>query len=107
MQLIGFVYKKGETVQKTEKFSVRDLVIERPDKSNMPIKFQLKNDKCKLIDLINIGDEVNVRFDVVGNEWKGAYYVNLELLEIQVLSKASTVSDQIDNTQLNTDDLPF
>ena len=67
----------------------------------------LKNDKCKLIDLINIGDEVNVRFDVVGNEWKGAYYVNLELLEIQVLSKASTVSDQIDNTQLNSDDLPF
>jgi len=40
-------------------------------------------DKTSLLDGLNEGDEVDVSFNVRGNEYNGKYYVNLQAWKLQ------------------------
>ena len=59
-------------------FTKREFVIETSgDKYPQKIKFELKKDKCGLIDKYAIGTEITVHFNIDGNEYNGKYFVNL------------------------------
>ena len=59
-----------EAVQVTEKFKKREFVL-IDDSSAYPqyINFQLVQDKCELIDGIQIGQRIEVNFNLRGREW--------------------------------------
>ena len=60
----------GEAVQVTEKFKKREFVL-IDDSSQYPqfINFQLVQDKCELIDGVQIGQRIEVNFNLRGREW--------------------------------------
>lgn len=45
--------------------------------------FQLTNDKCDLADKVKPGDNVDVSFDIVGNESRDRFFVNLNAYRIE------------------------
>ena len=61
----------GEAVQVTEKFKKRAFVL-IDDSSQYPqyINFQLVQDKCELIDGFQVGQCIEVNFNLRGREWK-------------------------------------
>lgn len=61
---------KNDTVQVSEKFSKREFVL--TDASSMypqDILFQLTQDKCNLLDAVNVNDQIEVSFNLRGREW--------------------------------------
>ena len=69
-KLAGTVKVVNPTVQVSEKFSKREFVIS--DTSGMypqDILFQLTQDKCTLLDGVNMNDQIEVSFNLRGREW--------------------------------------
>lgn len=73
MELIGRLVEKMDVVVVNERFRRRDFVIEIVNQRNPQysdvIQFQLSNDNCERIDALQIGDEVQVTFDIRGRKW--------------------------------------
>lgn len=90
--LTGRLVHIGETQQKTESFSVREFVIDTEAQYSSLIKFQLANDRCKLLDKYSIGNQVEVHFNVQGRKWekegKDNYFVTLAAWKIVGLDAA-------------------
>lgn len=73
MELSGKLVEKMDVVVINERFRRRDFVIEivnprNPQYSDV-IQFQLSNDNCERIDGFQIGDEIQVTFDIRGRKW--------------------------------------
>lgn len=69
-KLTGKIKKIDATVQVSEKFSKREVVV--TDESSMypqDILFQATQDKCALLDTFSVGDIIDVSFNVRGREW--------------------------------------
>lgn len=67
----GSLVVKEEIVKKTETFSVREFVIEvAGERFSDFVKFQLSNDKCALLDSFQLGDLMEVSFNVRGRKWE-------------------------------------
>jgi hypothetical protein len=69
-KLSGTVKVVNPTVQVSEKFSKREFVV--TDTSGMypqDILFQLTQDKCTLLDGVNVNDSIEVSFNLRGREW--------------------------------------
>ncbi|TNE53205.1 MAG: DUF3127 domain-containing protein [Bacteroidetes bacterium] len=69
-KLQGVVKVVNPTVQISDKFSKREFVV--TDNSSMypqDILFQLVQDKCSLLDGINVNDQIEVSFNIRGREW--------------------------------------
>lgn len=69
-KLTGTVKVVNDTVQISEKFSKREFVV--TDTSSMypqDILFQLTQDKCSMIDGVNVNDQIEVSFNIRGREW--------------------------------------
>jgi single-strand DNA-binding protein len=59
-------------------FSKREFVVTTADsKYPQDLKFEVVKDKCEILDRYKEGQEVQVNFDIRGNEYNGKYYVNL------------------------------
>jgi single-strand DNA-binding protein len=64
-------------------FSKREFVVTTPDdRFPQDIKLEMVKDKCALLDGISVGQEVEVDFDLRGNEYNDKYYVNLTAWQI-------------------------
>lgn len=70
MEYQAFVRKVNDTVQVTEKFKKRELIV-TDDAPSYPqiIMFEFTQDKCSLLDDINGGDEVKITFNLNGREY--------------------------------------
>jgi hypothetical protein len=69
-KLSGTLKVKNDTVQVSDKFSKREFVLN--DASSMypqDILFQLTQDKCNLLDAVNVGEQIEVSFNLRGREW--------------------------------------
>lgn len=69
-KLQGTIKVVNPTVQVSEKFSKREFVL--TDSSSMypqDILFQLTQDKCALLDGIQVNDQIEVSFNLRGREW--------------------------------------
>jgi hypothetical protein len=116
-ELTGKLVFKTETQQRTEKFKVREFVVEVTeevkDKAySQLIKLQASNERTAVLDDINIGDEVKVHFNLRGSKWekdgKTSYFTNLDAWKIETLSKAEK-KEAITEAELvqPADGLPF
>ncbi len=89
-EVVGKLYKKFNTENKTQTFRAREFVIEIPD-GNYPqmIKFQLVQDRCDILDAYQEGDEIKVFFDLRGREWNEKFFTNLNAWRIEKTSAES------------------
>lgn len=76
-------------------FSKREFVVTTSsDKYPQDLKFEVVKDKCSLLDSFEAGQDVQVTFDIRGNEYNGKYFVNLSCWKIQASSEASPGSSR-------------
>lgn len=74
----------GDTQSFPSGFTKREFVVTTAaDKYPQDLKFEVVKDKCPLLDPFQIGQEVQVNFDIRGNEYNGKYYVSLACWKIQ------------------------
>ena len=131
-EIAGKLIVKGETQQVSDRFKKREFVIEKEEqKGEMTftdtIKFQLVQDKCDLLDDVNLNDELKISFNIKGNRWEKngnvSYFVNLDAWRVEKLSgtdagagsgsfgaaaaEAPFPSSEPDISGQEDDDLPF
>ncbi len=80
-ELTGKLFEKYDTQQMNDNFKKRDFVIEVVTNLNGNqftdyIKLQLTQDRCNLIDMININDYIKVNFNIKGRKWEKEGNVN-------------------------------
>jgi hypothetical protein len=74
-------------------FSKREFVVTTAaDKYPQDLKFEIVKDKCSLLDPFEVGQDVEVYFDIRGNEYNGKYYVNLSCWKIQAAGAGGTAA---------------
>lgn len=126
-KLTGTVKVLKDTVQVTDTFSKREFVIN--DASGMypqDILFQAVQDRCALLDGFQVGEQVEVSFNIRGREWTSPqgevkYFNTLDAWRVEKAGQtmpAGGPSDMNLNTSTETstsatteaaddDDLPF
>ena len=122
MVIEGKLYAKFDTQQITDTFRKREFVVEYVDNPLYPqyIKFELMQDRCALIDSVELGDRVEVTFNLRGREWTNPqgekkYFTTLDAWRIQKVQaengvpagQAQPVYDMADLASDEADDLPF
>ena len=94
-KLQGTVKVLNSTVQVSEKFSKREFVVtESTGMYPQDILFQSTQDKCALLDAVQIGDQVEVSFNLRGREWTSPqgevkYFNTLEAWRIEKVGAAA------------------
>ena len=91
-ELAGKLIEKFDVNQVSDTFRKRDFVIEKTENQGGKeftdhIKFQLTQDRCNLIDNVNLQDEIRVSFNIRGRRWvkdnNVSYFTNLEAWKIE------------------------
>jgi len=106
MEVKGKLIVKNDTVAVSEKFSKRTFVIKTDETYPQEIELQLTQDKCNLIDGINLGDELNVSINIMGRSWTNPqgevkYFNTLQAWKIQREAAAPS------SAPAPKEDLPF
>ena len=117
-EINGRLAEKYETQKVSDRFQKREFVLEVKSNSATGyefvdfIKFQSTQDKCALLDQVNIDDTVKVSFNLRGRKWEKdgqvSYFTNLEAWRIEKLSSESgepTSETPIENSEPS--DAPF
>jgi hypothetical protein len=125
MELNGKLHAIFEIKEKTPTFRTREFVVEVVDEKFSQyqyIKFELVNDKCKLIDNFKLGQSITVNFNITGREWTNPegekiYFNSLRAWKIDLAetedypSSADEVIDSTLNNELeeetNSPEPPF
>lgn len=114
MQITGILKEKFETKTVSDKFKKREFVVTIDGTTPYPqhISCQLTQDKVDLINTVNIGDEVEVHFNLRGREWNGPqgvkYFNTIEAWRIVKLQDAPAEQEpKLMTPPSNNDDLPF
>ena len=73
-ELTGKLIEKFDVVQVSDTFRKREFVIEKTENQGGMeftdhIKFQLTQDRCNLLDNLNLQDEIRVNFNIRGRRW--------------------------------------
>jgi Domain of unknown function (DUF3127) len=80
----------GDTQNFPSGFTKREFVVTTAaDKYPQDLKFEVVKDKCPLLDPFELGQDVQVNFDIRGNEYNGKYFVNLACWKIQAAGEPS------------------
>jgi hypothetical protein len=124
-ELTGRLVEKYNEQKVTDSFRKREFVVETRESKNdrefiEAIKFQLTQDKCALLDNVNLNEDVKITFNLRGRRYekdgKVSYFTNLEAWRVDSLSKGSSAPaqqqssqpmEQVSNTSAPDDDLPF
>ncbi|HTB07559.1 MAG TPA: DUF3127 domain-containing protein [Bacteroidia bacterium] len=123
-ELNGIVKLKRDEQKVSDSFKKREFVV-TDNSSQYPqhILFQLTQDRCRLLDNVNVGDDVKVSFFIRGREWTGKdggavkYFTSLDAYRVEKSGSAKGYSGESqeptysDNAALpaaeENDDLPF
>jgi hypothetical protein len=90
-EAVGKIKLISETQNFPSGFSKREFVVTTGnDKYPQDLKFEIVKDKCPLLDSFETGQEVQVSFDIRGNEYNGKHYVSLSCWKIQAANGASS-----------------
>lgn len=87
MDLKGELIRIYDTKQVSEKFALREFVIETKEQYPQSIILQVSQDKCKILDNYKLGDLVQVSINVRGRKWtdkegKDRFFNTLEVWKI-------------------------
>jgi hypothetical protein len=121
MKITGKIIEIKETQQVSETFRKRNIVVEYVEDSAYPeyVTFELIKDKCDLVDGFEVGEEIEVSFNLRGRKWitpegETRYFNSLHAWRLEALNKNnSQVSNKsaeksVDSIErLADDDLPF
>lgn len=106
MQITGKIHEIGQVQNITDKFKKRDIVIEYAENPQYPeyIRLEATQDKVSLFDKFNVGDNVEVFFNLRGRAVKGNYFNSLVVWRI-----AAAEGQEVPTIGNNGggDDLPF
>ena len=108
-----------ETQQISDRFQKREFILEIKESNNAGfefveyVKFQATQDKCSLLDKVQVNDMVKVGFNLRGRKWekdgKTSYFTNLDAWRVDKLESDSTspsIPKSSDNGN-SPDDAPF
>lgn len=84
----------GDVQSFSSGFTKREFVVTTADKYPQDLKFEIVKDKCALLDPFEVGQDVEVNFDIRGNEYNGKYFVNLSCWKIQTAGSAPAPASQ-------------
>ena len=109
----GTIYMIEETRKVSERFRVREFVVEIADNSKYPqlVKFQVTNDLCGLLDNCQAGDIVALEFNLRGREWtspkdgKVKYFNSLDVRALDVIASGPNAAAPATSDPL--EDIPF
>lgn len=109
LELTGKVKVINDTQTFDSGFTKREFVITTNEQYPQDVKFEIIKDKVQLLNSVKVGDNVQVSFNVRGNEYNGKYYVNLNAWRLNKVSdepvnKGEPVSAGLVNDE---DDMPF
>ena len=98
-----------------KEWTKQSFVIDTGDQYNPDICFQLFGDKISLIHGLNLGDALDVFFNISSREYNGKYYHNIDAWRVERLSQsieqvANKVDAAINPADLSKDEedsLPF
>lgn len=97
MEIKAKLTEKFETAQVSNSFKKREFVVEYAENPQYPefIKFELIQDKCEQLDGFNVGQELNVAFNLKGRKWtnpKGevVYFNSLQAWKITAANDVSS-----------------
>jgi hypothetical protein len=100
--LKGMLYMKDSVVQNiSEKFSKIEFVLEvRNGLYSEKLKMQLTNDNCSKLDNIDVGTEIEVKYNLKGREWtntegKVIFFNTIEAWFIKIPSKEVTLKNTL------------
>jgi hypothetical protein len=101
MDIKGKVIEVMQTRKVSEKFQVREFVLETDEKYPQQIIMQVTQERCSLLDNIEQGNEVQVFINVRGRAWTNPqgevkYFNTLEVWKITNEDEASIESYQED-----------
>lgn len=88
-KLTGSVKMVNATVQVSERFSKREFVVsDTSSQYPQDILFQATQDKCSLLDQVQVNDQIEVSFNLRGREWTSPqgeikYFNTLEAWRIE------------------------
>lgn len=112
----GKVIVKNDTIKVSEKFSKRTFVIEElVDVGNYPqtIEVELQQDKCSLIDSIQVGQVVEAHYNLRGRSWTNPqgevkYFNTIVVWKIDgIVTEMKSTSEKMSIADEVGDDLPF
>lgn len=124
-EITGKLIEKYNMVQVNDRFKKREFVIEKTESNGGMeftdhIKFQLTQDKCNLVDNIELNDEIKVNFNIRGKKWerdgKVNYFTNLDAWKIEKVQNQNSDNgnmspppslDDLPPKNDEPDDLPF
>ena len=117
-EMTGIIHSKGETTTfGNNGFTKRQFVLKATgpeENTNYPnyIALELIKEKCNLLDQFNIGDELEVSFNISGRLWQGQgkpeqCFTNLQAWKINQVIQANEQSKKSNIAQPNTNqDVP-
>lgn len=118
LSITGKLIVKYDTQAVNERFKKREFVLELSEEINGNAytnyaKFQCLQNKCDILDRYNLGDIVDVSFNIKGNRWekegKVNFITNLDAWQIKKSEAQQTVShpEPVVGGADNGSDLPF
>jgi len=115
MNVKGTIKVINQTQVISEKFSKREFVIETEDQYPQLVMFQATQDKCSLLDSFQVGNKIDVSFNLRGREWTSPsgevkYFNTLEAWRLERLDgSGESIQDKAPINQIEDDGdgLPF
>lgn len=122
MKITGKILEVKDTQQISDTFKKRVFVLEYADNPQYPeyITFDLVQDRCNLIDGFQVGQDVEVSFNLKGRKWTNPagetrYFNSLQAWRIEDLAKEraqpatqeDAAQQAVEDTATLEDDLPF
>ena len=96
----GTLTQIGEEQTFDSGFRKKEAVVTTLDeKYPQPLKFEFCKDAIDRLDKVAVGDLVDVKFDIRGNEWKGKFYVSLNGFFIRKADGGETQAPAPEPTQ--------
>lgn len=112
LEIKGKLIHVGDVQVFDSGFKKRVFVIETDDKFPQKVPFELFKDSCDLIDSYELNSDVNVHFNVRGNEYNGKYYCSLNAWRVEGEKKQENTPPVNNEPPMTTgaqdlSDLPF
>ena len=99
-EITGALYAIFDAEQKTERFRLREFVLEVADgRFPQKVLLQLTGDRCEALDAFSKGDQVKVEFSLRGREWTSPsgdvrYFNSLDVWQIHASTAESAREEE-------------
>ena len=97
MVITGKLHAKFDAQHVSDSFTKRNFVVETLENPLYPqlISFELNQDRCGVIDRFNVGDSIEVTFNLRGREWTNPqgekkYFNSLEAWRVNAVASTGT-----------------